>query len=295
MLFRSEVIPNTYQANLIVWRESGYDAKEIRFLEKAYELNPNNEEILVSMLTQSKLIGNEKEYSAYCKQYYKTNDIPAGLLNWGYNILSELDQNAIVFTSGDNDTYPLWLLQEAKGIRTDVEVLNYYLLGFDDYREKVFKKLGLPELGFRIDSAKTQEEAKENQEKMIAHIFNNSSRPIYACNTSIFYFKEKYSEVFHLIGLSYQFSKESIDNTSLIIRNFEKRYLLDYLKITLAFNLGNKVAENAQVMYLPALTKLYKHYKNTEQSEKLKEVEELLTLIGERTGSTEDVNEIFEK
>jgi hypothetical protein len=196
-----------------------------------------------------------------------------GLLYYNYNVLVGLAPNAILISNGDNDTYPIWLLQQ-KGIRKDVTLLNSSLLYIDDYRNKMFKELGLNPWNpfikpFPITAAEYEQGEKRMKTEMLAKLSENKYKaPVYIAVTCGELYAKANENNLYLTGLTYQYSKTPIDNIALIRRNFEKNYALDYIDKDFYLDLSSYYAKTSNMNYVIPMLKLWDHYKLAGEIEK---------------------------
>lgn len=285
-------MPNSFEYHYLSYREKGaWNGGED--LMKANELRPNaqvlNEELMIYYELQR---DSEKHYK-YAQKMFSDNEMAPGQLNWGHNLLYEVDKNAILFTYGDNDTYAVWIVAAAKRFRRDVTIINTSLVRVDDYRNKLFKDMGLPKMELNINEKTSREDYHKAASDIVRHILKNSARPIYFASGCSREFMDDFGDDMYLTGLAYKYSKESFDNTAIIKRNYEKRYLLDYLAQTFSYHIANDQTLQLNGTYLPSMVKLYKHYEESEDLELKKELEGRMLFVAKQCNREDEIKQMI--
>ncbi len=287
-----KAVPNSFEANHMIWWHSFSDPEKFSYLEKAYNINPLDVRTYRDMMTHYALKLDEDKVKVFAEKIYKVNEMPGATYNWAYNLLAEVEPNAIIFTAGDNDTYLPWIVQKVFGFREDVTILNTSLLFLEDYRKKLFDKLNLEPFKEPIDSVKPQEVYPMLQKAMFEHVFSYKDQyPMYVSSTAIHQFKKNFESNLYVTGLTYQYCEGDIDNIALIKRNYEKRYLLDYLSESFSFHQLDKKSDDFNLHYLQAFVKLHKHYIDAEENEKAEQLKNIILEIARKGGQEESMKE----
>lgn len=276
-------IPKTFTHYFLQSMGHPDDSERFEALQKAYKLEPDNPLLFDEFVVHYEIVQNLEKRRNSNKNWFKSNDLSPALLNFNYNMLISMKKNGIIITNGDNDTFPLWMLQDVNGIREDITVLNTSLLQISSYRNVMFTKLGIP-LNKEIEEKQT---GQDKIDEIVNHIVNNkpSDRTLYfgiGGNKR----HSKYEKEMYLVGLVFEHSKENLNNLALLQNNFENKYALDYLKNQFSYDIGKTMVENwMDIGYIPGIIQLHNHYKTSGQIQKAEQIKQLGLLVASRSGN----------
>lgn len=285
-------IPNTFEANIIKWANGGNNPELFPYLEKAYNIDPSRIETYDNFVAYYELQGNIEKRDFFLKKWYDSGDVSPGLLNYNYNVLMSLKPNAILLTHGDNDTYPIWILQAVKGIRKDVTLINYSMLYSEKYRERLAKKMQIT----LIDPLESSEKDIEFRKNLVLTLAKNAQKsPVYMANTCNPILYENIEKDVYLVGLASLYSTEKFDNVAVLKKNMEKEFAMDYLKINFAADKAETAVSYANMNYVVPILSLYEHYDLSDEKEKANEWKQLVIKIAKGTEMEEKVSDYFKK
>ena len=108
-----------------IWVGIGTAALSEKIIEKVKNIELGKRFVVIAIILQIIFVP-----FAMARANYHSHDRSGNFVAWdySYNLLQSCGPNGVIFTNGDNDTFPLWYLQEVEKLRTDVAVVNLSLL-----------------------------------------------------------------------------------------------------------------------------------------------------------------------
>lgn len=280
-----KAIPETFEYQYVRWWSGGNDEKLFHHLERAFALRPDYALLSESFTVYYEMHDQRDKVAEFCREWYKTEELPRTTLNYQYNVFMSLEKNAILVTAGDLDTYPAWMLRYAKNVRPDVAIVNTSLMMAPEYRRRMMKELGI---GGNADAATEAEFWKSVVE-------SDHTRPIYFALTVPFEFIESFKDNLYTVGLANLYSADRVDNIAMLKKNWD-RFHLDYLTIDYydeksPFHSGRR--QMMSMNYIMPAALLYEHYMLAADRQKAEEFRELALRLAREGNQEKEVRDYF--
>ena len=240
-------------------------------------------------LREAETAGDRTRVAAICKEWYASGEYSPGLLNWNYNALMSVEQNALLFTQQESDTYPAMLLQYALDVRPDVHVISFQLLENQNYRAFLIGEEGL--LWIPKDCSMSD---------FLAQVLNPKStrstpaKPVYFGSMTQKNQLQADKEKLFLTGLALKFSPTAFDNVATLRYNFENRFRTDYLELNFEPETDPTAVARVNLNYIPALLLLHRHYTATGETDKAARLQNLSLRIARAGDRENEVRAFFE-
>ena len=273
------------------------DTASSAIISKVMALDPNDREVITDYIVYCELAGKTAKLNEVAKHLYNTDTYAHGIIELGYNILMSADKNAIVFTWGDNDSFPEWMLQEAKGIRTDVSVINVPLcLGHPYYLKRMLAQKGIILSEDFWNKEQSIQSTTELIKMLVLEISKvNPSVPLFMATTRSL--EEVFPDSLYCTGLTYFFSPKRIDNIAKLKNNIENHFHLDYLNGSYADNGPSaELIENCNELYVTPFALLYKHYRSmNENNDRTEFYKDFVMKYAVKIGKEQEMKEYLER
>jgi hypothetical protein len=292
-------IPDSYEY-LMVKERTECNIHDISLSEKLYQMNPARPAPYYTIISHAEVYGKKQMMKEFCEKLYQSRDIETWLINYNYNVLMSLEKDAIIFTNGDNDTYPCWMLQQALGIRQDVLLLNISLAPTNFYLERVMKERGIDiDVKSLLKKAFTGSEGSKRfskgifvQELCIAISKAKPEFSLYFALTVWESFYKPLKENLYVVGLAFRYSPERIDNLAFIKKNIEEKFRFDYLDHEWYDEdiIGKNGMAKLNLNYITPMIMLAEHYKISGELQKATNIKEKVLSIAKQGGEEKEIS-----
>jgi hypothetical protein len=278
-------IPGSFTYYYVSYLHNGIGTANGDNLLKAYKMRPDFEGIHSSVISYAVSDLNKELRKSVNKIWYKTNYLSPQLLLYAYNVLMSLDTNAVLITCNDNDTYPLWMLQDALNIRTDVEIVNVDFMLIDNYRNANLKLMGVQPFEIK-EHEKDINKYGDNWSSIIKYILSNCplKRPLYIGMMVDEHLYKGFEDKLITSGLALKYTAGKEDPGQLNKTLYEEKFLLDYIKTPILIDKKQAIVDAHNLTYINMLKTIFDYY-NKNNKVKAEEIKNMAIKIVTKTGN----------
>ncbi len=263
-----------FEYNISTFMAGNFDISKKKFLDKAREMQPTNQQVLIQSIGVNYILNDLKILKSDLKELRIQKFITDDDLSYARDVLLSLPQNTTLITHGITDTYPLFYLQEVENIRKDIGIVPMVLLQSEEYYStlKNKKSLHLP--------------AKKVINPDFIKEFCKNNNTYLALTIPVSYFEGMKSDLFP-IGLTFGYTPSEFQNSKMNQKLWETS-----LQKTVISKSKEKNGRQLSANYLPMLVNLYKFYESENNSKQLNSIKATIKEIGVNIGNTNLFNDL---
>ena len=252
-----KAIPDSYLCPYLRYYNGDY---KLENLEKAYQRKPDCADLYWDFILYNEIHMNKSLRKKFCEKLYSSKEIISSLYDYNFNVLNSTEKNSILFSNGDNDTYPIWILQDVKNVRSDVTLLNIHTVFV--LRDYLKKKLDERGLAINLDNLSKDNIGFFFKELILDIKKKYPEISIHIAPTVYQDYIKEVNDKLYLTGLDYTYSENQVENIPLIKKNLEQNVRLNYLDYDWynEKHISQKLMDRYNLNYIPPFIELAKMY-----------------------------------
>lgn len=202
----TSAVPGSYAFHYAKYLNSNKSDESFSHLKEAFKIKPTEVELIDDMLCDAVIRKDDAAKRQFAELLSKNNQYNNAEVEYNRNVLNSVEQNGILFTNGNVDTYPLIMMQQLQKFRSDVTIVCVEWLNSKQYQSQVKTLLG----------------GKESTELTVDNLLSGKSdRALYVALTMPPDYIQKNSHKLYCTGLAMKYSKVKLENLTSLAYNWE--------------------------------------------------------------------------
>ncbi|MFO7721590.1 MAG: hypothetical protein R6V49_00035, partial [Bacteroidales bacterium] len=278
-----ELYPQSFEYHYASYLNARHDTAAGFHLLEAHRLAPLRTELYNDLASHYELKGDQRKKLEYCRLLEQHKVYDPMLYQYARNLFGSLENGAILFTQGEWDTHPLWVLQHNRRIRTDVTILQLDLL----HQEHYFNRMTVP---LKLKKGAYQRFLNDKPAFFREVAASKTSRPVYLSLTIDQKVIGALGNILYTTGLAMKLSAKPFDNVPTLQSNWKS---FDISSLTTRSS--NPDLNRMNGNYILPMGVLYRQARATGNNAEAERLKQQMLILAGNAGKKKEMETFFKE